>query len=1381
MSFFDGTYGLSVSVGDAAGNVAAPDTRQVVVQTEEAAVRITFPAYTGDAACDDATPCGSGVCFDDLCWDPWATNEDQSVSVSATGLLTDTDNLRVCSDHASLAGSGAAVCATDIGGGTFYEVARVSTAGGIENVEIGGALPEGYQTIVAEALPLVGGLWQSSATDSQADNRLRRLLVDHTAPQVTAVSSRSDVVAPIDVLNAAEQDAPGRRFDITFEASEAGDAVVFVNGAQRASAEVSAGTTSLEVALDEGDNDVWVVVTDVAGNASAAPPAAGAVVYQVLVDTVAPTVAITRPTSSPLKVGDILDVRVQSDEEGATVSLADAGVGVATAQVVGGFAEFPHATFGVLTDGSHTLTATVTDAAGNSTTAVSAPAVIEVDTMPPAGTINAPADGAILTEVDDASTDPGYQIAVDFSTSSGATAWTLWTAKGCAADFTGCGAPSVRESGVVTNPDDAEPIEVINVDIDAATTHQKLLLETEDAVGNKTMTEVNLTFTIGGCSVAFEDLPGSGWFNGSVCADGVSCANAEVVLAAKLVGICPGVTTIELYDGAVLVASATPTDGRAEFTVTVADGATLQSEAKAMASGLELASTGTVTLRADFTPPQVAFVAADVDGFTTPAAGASVTWTGADDRDQNTAGMQFNARVTVTDSHADGGAITSLGAEGLSAGELTPSNVTLPLTLTGTSPISQDLIDMTLAHGQTYTVTVTAVDAAGNSGTSSFTAVIDVQAPEAVVLSQCVVTDRRRPRLRLDVVAPDSDGAAADRYEVRYSRNPITASNFEMACDAREIPAAGVKIIPSPGAPGTPQVMDIGAPDVRAYSDPCKLDILTERADGSDDEVALYVAVRATDAGGNLSPLTSNSVCQLTHSDLWLRVGRISFRLESILSNLPANLVTLRGAIVGDIDGDGRSDIITGSSSVQAFCVVYGHDLPMESTIDTLSGVNHDCLVDASPLFPGEQVREAGSHLAPLGDVNGDGFDDFAVSGRFGDGAGGFNSEGWVAIYLGSRQRPDLAAPHVRVRGLVSVPHTNAINVPFNAVGPAGDFDGATTGGVLTDDIVLGEPGDNRAHVLPGDGFWNPATTNLVIDLDEDVSNDDSAVRQAHGMLTFDTDFADPSANSRGDLFGNRCGAAGDVLPTPGGGPDGLSDILILQSGEDNARLFVIPGRPITPGASVSLSKDVSSGVLMTPEDAVGVRLRQDANVSAEPGFAATFQGGHDLTLDGVADIIVGHKSRSTVSVFDGADIVSSLGGDHFVGAMLAANPANPAIGTSVAGTNGYALGASVNGEFRSINTIGDFNSWAQGAPTQDLAIGDADGESVELRMNSVGGGISLGAYGVVDGYFENIYQTGDNTQFSVGFWVDGGVDLTGDGRLDIVSGGANGELVIVR
>lgn len=1410
VTFPEGVITVTVAVSDTAGNPGSA-TRTVTVITNTS-IRITSPTTIPAATCGGGCAAGT-VCDSGACWIAWNNTASRQLVTFVSGIATTTNNVRVCSDSASV-GGGAATCNSGNGpsGQPYRVVMTGSTAGDITVLSLSSGLPSGTQSLVAEVLPVTGGTWVSSLAATSANERERRVLVDLSTPSVTSITSPSDTDAPTGTLNADEQEAVPRAYDVTFTVSEAATAEVYVNGVIVSTQSVAAGPTTVRVTLPEGTPEVWVVLTDAAGNKSPATPGLGALKYQPTVDVTAPTLAFTRPTKSPLKATDNLDVALgTSAENGRTVTLSDGGVPKETAPVSAGVASFPHATFGVLTDGTHTLTASVTDTAGNRATAATVPATIVVDTVAPIGTILDPDAVTVLQQSDDADpVAPGFQIEVTFSTASGATSWSLSSANNCNVAFDTCDAPVVEASGAVTAPGNPEPPVMVTLDLAASPSRQKILLTTFDAVQNTHTAEVQLTVTVD-CAVSFTNLPANGFFNASHCASGASCASASVSVSVSLVGSCSGIDTLTLYDGATELGSKVAPSALESFTFTATHGDTLDLEAKGFTGGVEASSSGAHPVEADFQPPSVSWVQADVLGFTTPWAGQTVTWDAADDLDPVAPGMQFHGKVQLYDDNADGGAITRLFSN-VDGGvlELSATNVTLPHTVNGANPIEQELLSMTLTDHELHQVVVLATDAAGNQGASDFRAQVDVGPLEVVPVTN-VVVGPRRPDVTVSWTAIDLAGATPASYELRYSRTPIDSeAAWTAACDATAVD--GSDAMPPPATAGQTMTFMLSGPDSRAYSSACKFDVRFD--DGSAaSEVALYLAVRAIGTGGELSALTAPAMASVTNGDLANGVAIVRFDNNGGFFGNSTNgpLVTRRGGLVGDLTGDGLPEWVVFSPNTNGFCVMKGSDtLAADTTINNAGGTTQDhvCLIanGASPFFAGASVNQFGHHVIGLGDVNGDGLDDLGVSGRISTGnATTTAGEGFVLVYLGAADAlPNLSAPNIKIRG-IRIGSGNgpagaySFGTEYSGFCGAGDFDGAIgTGGETTHDIAIGETWDSKVHVIPGQTTWTGAS-NLTYDISVAGVLGGAPSNTALGAWTVSAANGGtpgtwgPNANQPA-ILGFRCMSAGDILSTPAGGGDGPNDdLIVLQNSSNNSRVFLFAGRSFAPGTAVVVHETPDPTISATNEDPRSLRMRQEvAGLGPAGGWGSTLLGGTDLDNDGVPDVLIGNVSRRDTDgmdlhVFSGAALEGFLGGDVDVDIDPddAGQQLPQKVGDTWLGTNGYVQFVNINTAVPfALRPVGNFDGLLDGSPpgeTIDLAFGDKEGDQAFLKLNQYlpDASIELGVYPVLDGEMVNRYAVPLGSVGSIGTWVDGGADFDGDGLPDLITGSNLGQVLI--
>ena len=1369
---FEGDVTLTATVLDASLNGASGNT-VVFVKPVAPSVRITAPSYVSGEACTPGS-CQTGLCNQGTCWTAWGLLSSRQVLVALTGLLTTEANLRVCSDHASLAAAG-----TPCASSGYYEVALVDApADGSHFVVFAeDDLPEGFQTIIAESRAEADGDWLASLEEPVVGERSRQLYVDVTAPEVNTIITPSDTQPPFGVLNSAEQALPGGIYSIRVETSEDGQADVFLQGAKVSTVDVDSGVAVFNLDLDEGPNELYVRVKDFASNVSVASTSPELVTLDVVVDTVLPSALFVSPSTSPLVGGDVLDVVISSNEDGSQVTLFDGGLSVGTLEVTDGQVVFDHATHGVLGEGSHTLTATVVDPNGNENSAATSPATISVDTLPPFGAIVAPSNGESLTDGDDADAAPGYQIAVDFSTADGAEDWTLSIAYGCDDTYANCGVASEVAAGAVTNPGAGEPSELVDVSVKSTPAYASIILETRDAVGNVATTSVGVTFSLT-CIISITDLIEGTWYNGAFCDGGAPCANANITLTGEFVGACGGVDELRLVDGeTVLGTDLDVGDNVGVFDITINDGTTVAFELKGYGGGLEVVSSGAAVRKVDLSPPTVDFVAADVAGFITPAADSTAVYNAGHDASGALAGFQGHARVTITDTNANGGSITALTAttDGITV-DLLPSNVTLPSSITSDSPVSRSFLDLSYTDQATTTVTVTASDAAGNSATSSFDATVDAVAPDAVALSAIAAIDvnPRLPAVTLNWSAPGDPGpggsVAAAAYDIRYSRNAIgNEAGWASAC-----PISGANgllnsaAFPTPGTPGAAETYTASGPDPRDESalvggQPCKLASSLPLDGGSGQ--AYHFAIRAADAAGNWSPVSASvSTTDLVYQRTRIRFTDAFIDATSLAPAFFRDLITVDLTMTGDMDDDTVGDFAVGHFVPDILCWFRGGSLGTDYDVDDLTGPSHNCIKGAASAVPG--ASQIGSYIDKLGDVNGDGFMDFGASGKVGSPAKGF-----IAVFLGSPfAGPDLTAPDVLILG------ADGLNGPpyFNWCG-AGDFTGDGLG-----DIAVGEPSVDRVQVIPGDTDWvfGQGGSGGQVVIDVDVAGD----LVAASAITLHADFGSAAQ------FGQQCRAAGDILPTPGGGA-AADELLVLQS-ENDARLFLIAGRAETPGANDVVTFSENPAIAPTAGDLESTRIRQDlvGGDTAVDGWASSFDGTDDLTGDGIPDVMVTHGNRSlhndpfgegmAIWIFDGAAAAANVGEKAF--RVTVQGGLN---GKSWTGVNGTVLQADISNFFRGVRVVGNFDGWMlDGVATPDVWIADNTKATVEVRANHEddGGASVLGEFPYSDAYLVNPDPALSGGGTTIGLNMDGGTDLTGDGLPDIILGTQKGEVLLI-
>jgi hypothetical protein len=401
------------------------------------------------------------------------------------------------------------------------------------------------------------------------------------------------------------------------------------------------------------------------------------------------------------------------------------------------------------------------------------------------------------------------------------------------------------------------------------------------------------------------------------------------------------------------------------------------------------------------------------------------------------------------------------------------------------------------------------------------------------------------------------------------------------------------------------------------------------------------------------------------------------------LVGVPGGYVGGQVTDVGDVNGDGRPDLAMGSPQLgNTFYVVFGRTAPPDSTsvgpnasaislgsVNASGGFRIDGSQDVRP--PGAPYSH--SYLRGLGDVNGDGLADLAISSS----ATGFNgrpSSGSVFVVFGK-------------------PGTS--NVNLTSLGSGGyRIDGAAAyddaGEGLSD---LGDVnGDGRADLLIGaPGAGNNGTNS-------------GSVYVVFGKATTTTlDLASLGVNGyRIDGLGySRLGwhvfSAGDV------NCDAKPDILV---GDDDAGFN---GRDGSGSAYVVYGKGSTANVNLASLGAGGFRID---GAAVWEGLGGSGVGVGDLNDDGCDDIAIGATNHASgLSVYSRAYVIF---GDTRAGGVIDSR--------NLAATDGYRIDG-IPWQMVKLARIDDVNNDGRAElavwtafETANVIYGKTDGATVDLR-----------------------------------------------------------------
>ncbi|PWI80807.1 adhesin, partial [Enterobacter sp. CGMCC 5087] len=234
---------------------------------------------------------------------------------------------------------------------------------------------------------------------------------DTTAPDAPAITSVTDDVAPQTGAVSNGGSTNDQRPQLT-GTGEAGSTVTIYDGGVAIGTAVVASngtwTFTPSVDLSESTHQITVRATDAAGNTGPASP-----VFTLTVDLTPPdaptAIVLTDDTGvirGTITSGALTDASLPllagTGEPGGTITIYDNGVvvGTTTVQPNGTWSVTPN---GPLPDGTHSITVTETDAAGNLSTA-SEPVIFTVDTTPPSapGNLVVSNDGGTISGIAEA-------------------------------------------------------------------------------------------------------------------------------------------------------------------------------------------------------------------------------------------------------------------------------------------------------------------------------------------------------------------------------------------------------------------------------------------------------------------------------------------------------------------------------------------------------------------------------------------------------------------------------------------------------------------------------------------------------------------------------------------------------------------------------------------------------------------------------------------------------------------------------------------------------------------------------------------------------------------------------------------------------------------
>ena len=371
--------------------------------------------------------------------------------------------------------------------------------------------------------------------------------------------------------------------------------------------------------------------------------------------------------------------------------------------------------------------------------------------------------------------------------------------------------------------------------------------------------------------------------------------------------------------------------------------------------------------------------------------------------------------------------------------------------------------------------------------------------------------------------------------------------------------------------------------------------------DGLDDLiVGAYGGIG--NAGKSYVVFGKSSTTAINLSDVELGIG--GFLVYTANNNYRSGF-SVSGA--GDVNGDGLDDLIIGAPGADAYgygksYVVFGKNTTSEVNLTEIEAGNGGFTISGL-----STVNHSGNSVSNAGDVNGDGFDDLIVGALW---LGGAGSKSYVIFGQSTSAAINLSSIEAGNGGFVIIGLIGSDLLEYN-VSNAGDVNGDGL-----DDLILGA----ELSYIASSGGWYVGKSYVVFGKTDTTPIDVTSIIAGSGGFVI-------NGQSAGDYAGHSISSAGDV------NGDGLDDLIVGTYGSGSAgKSYVVFGK--TTGTGINLS---------IIEAGIGGFIINGQNASDYSGGSVSSAG--DVNGDGFADLIVGATGADPAGQYEAGKSYVIFGG----------------------------------------------------------------------------------------------------------------------------------------